>query len=120
MFSVVWLNIKFLQHSLVQKRLRVYTPRYQLGHRKTSSTDTRCCSRSRTARVWMFGRWGDLCGPRTLRCLIVLTPFEKVFELATSHPLIGYAHEELNALHELTSSPGPIPQEWVSSLGARS
>ena len=55
--------------------------------------------------------------PQNLLCLIVLT-FEKVYELATSRPLIGYAREELKALNELTSLFGPIPQEWVGSLGA--
>lgn len=44
--------------------------------------------------------------------------FKQIYELATSSSLLGDAHDEASALHELMTLLGPLPQEWVGSLGA--
>ena len=63
--------------------------------------------------VWSLG-----CLVRLHKSALCYRPdVQKVYELATSRPLIGYVREELKALNELTSLLGPIPQEWVGSLG---
>ena len=42
----------------------------------------------------------------------------KFYNLATTNPLMsGYAHDEEAALSDLTAVLGPLPKEWVDSLG---
>jgi len=42
----------------------------------------------------------------------------KIYEIATSGSLMSwYPHDEVAALRELTGVLGPLPQEWVHSLG---
>ena len=43
---------------------------------------------------------------------------QKIYEMATSDSLIdSYAIDELAALRNLTAVLGPLPEEWISSLG---
>jgi len=42
----------------------------------------------------------------------------KIYELATSGPLMGWsAFNEMAALRQLAATLGPLPEEWVVSLG---
>jgi len=44
--------------------------------------------------------------------------FQKIYDLAMSTTLMSwFAFDEKAALDELTAALGPLPEEWVHSLG---
>ena len=48
----------------------------------------------------------------------VILTLREIYELATSKSLMSwYARDEAAALRELTAVLGPLPEEWVDSLG---
>ena len=66
----------------------------------------------------MFGRWGVWYGTTksTQRCKADVS---KIYELATSGSVTGLAQGEKEALDELTTLLGPLPREWIDSLGTQ-
>jgi len=68
----------------------------------------------RPVDIWSMG---CLVGLRDEQYGTMLT-YRKLYELATSMPLISWGTlDGMEALHELTAILGPLPEEWVCSLG---
>ena len=64
----------------------------------------------------MFGRWGVWYGTtKSMQRYVADAP--KIYELATSRTMTGFARNEGGALHEPTTLLGPLPSEWINSLG---
>lgn len=66
--------------------------------------------------VWSIG---CLVRPIDQRGVMSLT-LKQIYELATSSSLVGGVYDEAMALDELTTLLGPLPQEWIDSLGTKS
>ena len=67
--------------------------------------------------VWSMG---CLVRPQEINLRCKTDAKKKIYELATSLPLIGwYPSDEAMALRKLTNILGPLPEEWIASLGTQ-
>ena len=66
----------------------------------------------------MFGRWGVWYGT-TKSTQRYKADIPKIYELATSRSMTGLAQDEKEVLDELTTLLGPLPGEWIDSLGTQ-